>query len=239
MSQQIPLTHGQFTIVDDEDYELLSQFKWTWQPPGKNRQTGYAYRKEYPSNKSIFMHRLLLNAPKGLQVDHINGNGLDNQRHNLRLATNRQNHYNLPKRRDGNTSTYKGVHLAPSGYGWETQIRVDGRTIHLGIFPTQHAAAIAYNEAALTHHGEFARLNDIPPLPLPGDHPLYPPKKTSRYVGVSWNKRSSVWHAYFKLNRHRHFIGSFATEDEAALARDNVVRQYPPNRRIKLNFPDD
>lgn len=238
MSKQIPLSRGQFALVDDEDYAWLNQYKWTWQPPTKNRQTGYAYRREYPSNKSILMHRLILDAPKGMQVDHINGDGLDNQRQNLRLATNRQNHFNLPKRQDGETSNYKGVYLAPSGYGWVAQIRADEQHIHLGTFPTQREAAIAYNAAALQYHGEFARLNDIPPEPSPDDQPIYPPPQTSHYLGVSWDKRRQSWRAYFKLNGRQHFVGYYETEESAAHARDAAIRLYL-GRRIKLNFPDE
>ena len=104
------------------------------------------------------MHRIILNAPKGTMVDHINGNGLDNRKENLRLCTTRENNANQKKNRN-NSSGYKGVAKASNCSKWRAYIRVDGVQRHLGNHNTPEEAARAYDAAAKKHFGEYAHLN--------------------------------------------------------------------------------
>ena len=160
MSKQIPLTQGKFATVDDEDYDRLMKYKWC----ARIRDDGaawYACRKEIVDGKhhQQQMHRFILDAPNGMLCDHVNGNGLDNRRVNLRLATPKQNTMNRGANR--NHIGFKGVtHIKPGKF--QAQIKVDGKFIYLGLFDNARSAAIAYNIAAEKYHGEFARLNVIP-----------------------------------------------------------------------------
>jgi len=155
--KEILLTQGKAALVDDEDYEYLSQFKWCAR---KERDDLFYARRAVKGNVYYSMHRLILNAPKGMEVDHINGNGLDNQRSNLRLCTKSQNQHNSHIRQD-NKSGFKGVHWVNKCKRWRAKITIHGTQIHLGHFRIPEQAALAYNKAAIKFHGEFARINQV------------------------------------------------------------------------------
>ena len=157
-----------YALVDDSDYELLSQFTWTliqW----KGKQ--YAKRKQrlsndaYPEYGTISMHSMILSG--AIEVDHIDGNGLNNQRANLREVTHRQNIQGQHVQRRSK-SGYPGVTYFPNagdGYRrrkpWRARIKVDGRDITIGYYETPEQAARAWNEKAYAAWGEYARLNII------------------------------------------------------------------------------
>lgn len=156
--KEIPLTHGKVALVDDEDFEWLSAYRWSALP---NRDTFYAYctlRLTRGACTSRRMHRLIVEAPAGVPVDHQNGDGLDNRRSNLRPSTGTQNQANR-RRHSNNTSGFKGVIWKPRRSKWRAQIKVCGRTIWLGEFTDKVAAARAYDVAAIRYFGEFASTN--------------------------------------------------------------------------------
>jgi hypothetical protein len=163
--RKIPLTQGYFAIVDPQDYQRLSRYKWRLcRTRGKN--VLYAERSiRLPGGKyaRILMHRQLIEAPEGYVIDHINGCGLDNRRANLRLATVAQNAWNSKKRNP--RSGYKGVWFAADKGLWRAAIVYHGRRVHIGYFGDKIDAAKAYDIAAIKYYKEFARLN------LPGRKP--------------------------------------------------------------------
>jgi hypothetical protein len=154
MSQQIPLTKGKFAIVDDSDFEWLSQFKWHV----RKSSTWYAYRAPH-FGVWIAMHREIMNCPDGMMVDHADGNGLNNCRSNLRICTRAQNNWNC-KRLATATNKYRGVCKFRNKFC--AYITVNGKQHHLGLFDDELEAAMVYNTAAIELHGQFARLNIIP-----------------------------------------------------------------------------
>ncbi len=155
MSKEIPLTQGKFALVDDEDYEELNKYKWY---AYKSKDTYYARRTEYPSGKTILMHRVVTNAPKDLVVDHKNGDGLDNRKLNVRICTLSENARNS-KRSSNNKSGYKCVYWHKQHRKWVAHLRIDGKMKHLGLFKTAHEAAKAHDKKALELRKEFAYLN--------------------------------------------------------------------------------
>ena len=156
--KEILLTLGMKTLVDDEDYEKLNQWKWY---PLIDSSTGnyYVARKIVLNNGKYStqrMHREIMKTPNGLQCDHINHNTLDNRKSNLRNVTNSQNQMNK-SRKSGNKSGYKGVN---KHYGeWTASLSKNNKRVYQKDFDTPEDAAHAYDDAAVKYHGEFAKLN--------------------------------------------------------------------------------
>ncbi len=159
----ISLTKGKHAIVDAADYPALARYKWYAQGPKKNGAF-YAYRGH--RGRTISMHRQIMKPPKGMVVDHINGNGLDNRRCNLRICTHLQNLQNTRRHRPGK-SRFRGVY--PRGDKWQASIQHDGKPLYLGLFDDECEAARARDRKALELAGEFAVLNfpDETPAPTP------------------------------------------------------------------------
>jgi hypothetical protein len=161
----IPLTQGKEALVDDCDYEFLMQWKWQFHQE-RDRRTGYAARRHETGGKChrVYMHRLIA-ARSGLmvdgkQIDHVDGDELNNCRSNLRTSTTSQNLANCRVHRN-NTSGFKGVSWKRQAGKFEAYITVLRRKFHLKYFDDPRDAARAYNEAALKHFGEFACLNPV------------------------------------------------------------------------------
>ncbi len=157
----IPLTQGKFAIVDDEDYEWLNQWKWYVVKDGR---TYYAVRSSSQKNgqkkRRIWMHREIIQPSKYTETDHINRNGLDNQRINLRVCTRSQNHQNQFVRKGG-TSQYKGVWWEKSRLKWKASIGLNHKNTCIGRFEDEIEAAKAYNHRAKELFGEFALFNNV------------------------------------------------------------------------------
>jgi hypothetical protein len=158
--KQIPLTKGQFALVDDEDFEFLNQWKWN---AYKSKYSYYARRSakksdgaHYKNRNVIFMHNVILGTKNGLVGDHKDGNGLNNQRENLRMATRSQNTAN--KRAYGK-SKYLGVYFDTTARKWRATIKNNDKVLCLGRFYLEEDAAKAYDKKAIEIHGEFANLN--------------------------------------------------------------------------------
>ncbi len=159
--KEIPITKGLVVLVDDEDFERVNQ--WKWQADRKHKWSKTLYAKRTYGNgskkKSISMHHFIMG--KNIQLDHKNGNGLDNQKHNLRPANGTQNNANRPKFTKTVTSKFKGVCLDKRYSKWRSSIRCHGKLTCLGYWKSETDAAIAYNKAAIVIFGEFAKLNEI------------------------------------------------------------------------------
>lgn len=155
--REIPLTQGKVAIVDESDYSVVSQHKWYADGPFGTYGTYYAVTKVKRHTK-VYLHRLILGAHPHWNVDHINCDGLDNRRCNLRPCSQSENIQNARKHRDS-LSAYKGVSRDWESRRWRAVIKKNGRSFHLGRFVKEEEAARAYDEAALRLFGEFARLN--------------------------------------------------------------------------------
>lgn len=158
--KKIPLTKEQYALVDDEDFDYLVSWKWCFS------SKGYAMRMEKRSetgrNKRgvIYLHRQVMKAENGTQVDHINGNPLDNRKSNLRLATHSENMRNR-KLQKNNTTGYKGVWFNKKRKRYIATIKINGQSRTIKSAETAQEAAEAYNDKAIEIYGDFARLNSL------------------------------------------------------------------------------
>ena len=162
----VPLTKGYEAILDVEDVPLVEGFCWRASVARRadgTVRTVYALRWGQGSNgKSclVYLHRVLMSAPTELEVDHRDGNGLNNRKRgeagNLRVATRSQNQHNQHIR-PGNTSGFKGVTFFKRTGRWRAQITTDKAFKHIGYFKCRTSAAIAYMKASKALHGEFGR----------------------------------------------------------------------------------
>ena len=158
----ISLTQGLFALVDGNDYEELTKHKWH---ANKSGNTYYAARRigKWPNQKTILMHRVILNTPKGMDTDHQNHYGLDNRKINLRPCTHSQNLANGRKEQcylgKSTTSLFKGVHWNKNAQKWSAQITCNSKKSFLGYFNDEIEAAKAYDKKAKNLFREFAKLN--------------------------------------------------------------------------------
>lgn len=155
--KEITTKSNDIVYVDDEIYDYLSQFVWYTR---KDRKTKYAIRFDTINGKktSIQMHRDIMKLTDTRLIDHIDGNRLNNQKDNLRICNNSENHMNRGKQRN-NTSGYKGVTWHKKDKKWQAQIIKERKCYYLGSFVDPEDAARAYDKKAKELHGQFAKLN--------------------------------------------------------------------------------
>ena len=158
MGVAIPLTMGMVAIVDETDAAAVQQYKWH----ASKTSDGHYYARGYVQQSGkwvkVYMHRYLTGAAKGVDVDHKNGNALDNRRINLRVCTHAENMRNQ-RARVARPGSRKGVWFDRARNKYQAYVNVNGKRISLGRFATDGEAIAAHNAAALAHHGEFAVLN--------------------------------------------------------------------------------
>lgn len=159
MVRELILTQNQVALIDEEDFERVNQHKWC---AHIDKNTWYALRGVWSTIEkrpiSVLMHRFILGIKKGEYCDHINHNGLDNRRCNLRIVTNQQNLMNKGKYKSL-SSSFKGVDWDKSAKKWNSRISYNGKRLFLGHFINEADAALAYDEAAKKYYGEYAKLN--------------------------------------------------------------------------------
>lgn len=216
--KEIELTQGKFAMVDDEDYEFLTQWKWR-----HGCTHNYAVRTQHyrvnkkGKGKTIQMHRIVMDAPKGIMVDHINGNSLDNRKENLRFCNNGQNQSNSLSKK-GSSSVYKGVNFHKNK--WRATITINKKSLHLGTYDTEKEAALAYNTKAKEVFGDFSRLNIIDGEEKTSFDAIKVKVKKSKFVGVSrCSKRPETkWRTFIYINGKQKHLGLYSSEIDAAKA---------------------
>lgn len=231
---RIPLTRGYFATIDDIDSDLAA-LKW-YAFVAKKKVYAARKIKRNRVTQTIFMHKTIMermhgeHLPVGLEVDHMNSNGLDNSRQNLRLATKQEQRRNSLRRSD-NTSGYKGVIYIKDRNRWFACIHMDGKPIGLGEHPTAELAAIAYNHAALKYFGEFASFN-----PVDGWETVTVREKRqpAHYPGVYFHKGNKKWVGRYQKDGYRYITRDFdAPEDayEALCKLKENLDEYSDNLR--------
>lgn len=216
--KQIVLLNGGHTTVNDEDYEAVSQYRW------RRNRLGYvcAYVKGPGKPARLSLHRLILKAEHGQEVDHVDGDKLNNQRSNLRFCTRQENMRNL--RRVRGLADYKGISQVRSG-SWVAQIRVEGVPTYLGTFRTAQAAARAYDAAARFHFGAFAATNFPDGECLPAaDIRL----RAMRQPGRGFYRDGGAWRVVLRIGGKRCDFGRYKNEIEAAWAVQRIRRDMAP-----------
>ena len=225
------LINGGYALVSDEDYEYLSQWKWAKDPTGYARRTNLL-----PKTLSRNMHRLLINPPAGLVVDHINGNRLDNRRENLRLCTQSQNLGNSGIN-STNKSGIKGVCYCSQTGKWKAYLSLDGKQHWLGRFGNIEDAARARAIAASEKYGEFDYGAKIEAKPVEITNRLSSseitfqmqsrryPRIANKYLGVVWNQRRRNWNVYVRKGGKSIYITSSSDAEECAYIYDQIALQ--------------
>lgn len=151
----IPLTQGRQAIVDDEDYEVVRKYKWSLKTSSDKKRH---YVTTRINNKTAYLHRLIMNPPKHLEIDHRNHNCLDNRKCNLRICTHSQNMQNSMKKTNCK-SKYKGIYWEKKKSKWRPTINDGNHNIYLGYYESEIEAAKAYDKKAIELFGEFAFVN--------------------------------------------------------------------------------
>lgn len=153
---KIPLTQNKVALVDDADFALVNQFRWcAVLSQLKSRELFYA--SAWIDGKNQYMHRIIMGAKNGEEIDHVNGNGLDNRKSNLKVGTHRQNQVNRMKK---HSSKYPGVFWQPRKNPWRARARVNNKNRNFGSHPTQEKAFKAYQEGIYELTGEWVSRRD-------------------------------------------------------------------------------
>ena len=229
MKKYIQLKHGT-AIVDEQDFDKINQYRWKSSFVGKAK-TPYATSSHF--GRTVYMHRLVMDAPKGTVIDHIDGNGLNNSRDNLRFVTYSQNNMNQPIRCD-NTSGHKGINWCEDRQKYQVYINIDRKRKSLGRYKTLEEAIYVRDEAVKAHYGEYARENSS----LPEEAQIEPQRAIPRTLRRTGSNNSSgktgvtklkdKWRATITINGKVKLIGTFDQLEEAVAAREKAEREYFP-----------
>jgi hypothetical protein len=229
MSRLIPINEktgvNSYAVIDNEDYEKVSKYRWYF------NTRGYVitdiWQKDTKKNKRILLHRMIMNIsdPK-VFIDHMNHDILDNRKENLRLCSNKENNRNSIGQKQHNG--YKGVYQTLYN-SWNVAIVVDAKNISLGTYYNEKDAALVYDQAARKYFKEFAYLNfpeitNYSHLNKPRRHP----NRTSKYIGISYNKKAKKWRVEKTYNHKKYYLGEFDTQDKAL----QVLNQFCQERGL-------
>lgn len=223
---KIALTKGKFCLIDEIDIPTIGKYRWCY-------SRGRAVRKTLPADglslASISMHRQIMGFPDDFEVDHIDGNPLNNRRSNLRLATRTENQRNVGPRKDSYTQS-KGVFFTPRvkrGKSWHAEIRVGRKSIHLGVYHTKEEADAAYEAKAREIHGEFFRKEPAKEI----DWESIPEYKRSERMNVTASGFRGVyaylrkWKAVFRHEKKNIYLGLFPTPELASAAVEAKIKE--------------
>lgn len=237
MSKLIPLFgkhgEGKFAIVDDEDYEFLSQYKWFAFYPGRGN---HVYARAIVNKKDFLMHKLLIKSPEGMVIDHIDGNSLNNQRKNLRVCSIADNVKNQKIRID-NKSGFKGVYWKKDKRKWEVTLQINGNKIFGGYYKNKIDAAKAYNFHALKYFGEFAKINIITGMSYEEmtTLPEINLNQSSSFRGVYYRQDIKKWSVSIYSKGKTYRLGCYDNEITAAKIYDEKAKELFGDK-AKLNF---
>lgn len=217
--KQILLSSGDWAKVDDQDYDMLMEYKWY-------NCKGYAY-----THKSrIPMHRMIMKAKSGELVDHADRNKLNNQRNNLSLATYKINTHNSTKRKN-TLNTYKGTYCVKGKDAWHSRCRINGDHF-LGYYKSEIAAAYAWNKKA-QELSSYVLLNtfdltieELEQKLVDDLLSINPAAYQSTHPGLFWHKKSQKWEVKLRMNKAYKYIGIFKAEDEALQALNTAREKY-------------
>jgi hypothetical protein len=208
---RISLPSGHAVLVDLADLPLVAEYKWILHRAKKKMYAKARVCQGSPlwgTIINVYLHRLLMNSPGRMEVDHANGDGLDNRRSNLRLATHSQNMGNMFPPRPGFP---KGVRMTTTGM-WRAELGSGIKNRYLGTFLTKEEAVAAYDAAAIERWGEFARPNSSEA------------DVTLNRKGVWFSNHDKLWHAHFFRNGRRIYLGRFVERRSAEAAYDLQVQ---------------
>ena len=211
---------------------LIKEYTWSI------KKTGYLYRRE--DRKSLYYHNLVMGIEldSNIYVDHIDSNPLNNLITNFRVCTMAENNRNRIKPLIQNpTSNYKGVSWSKRNGHWRVRVSVDYTQIACGEYINELAAASAYNYYARIYHGEFAKINDIEEMPKE-EFELYSYKKKRRnhttLTGISYHIHSKRWYARYKHDGIEHYVGTYSTEREAAIAYNEDIIKKGIDKKLNI-----
>jgi hypothetical protein len=237
--KHIPLINGGYSVIDDDDYELVNQFKWRLDPSGYAKRT-----TRLPDETDRLMHRLIMNTPKGMLTDHRNGEKLDNRRENLRVCTNSQNtRYRLTHR--SNKNGLREVCYCDQTGKWKAYATQNGKQLWLGRYDELQDAINARDSAVMTIEPDFSIPNShnqviVESLSEEARRSRVDRRRkfelvsnnTSGYRGVSKSKRDGNWRAYIGFEKQHIWIASTDDPTESAYIYDQVALQLRGDKAV-------